>query len=120
MVSDHISDQQAVVAFELAGRPFTALNGGPHFTFNEAFSFQVGCDDHEQIDHFCDGLSDGRGAGPCGWLEGRFGVSWRHPSQVDRADDRRRPRDGAAATACMLGMHKLIIAALEEAAAAPV
>lgn len=47
-----MSDQQAVVAFELAGRPFTALNGGPHFTFNEAFSFQVMCDAQEQINHF--------------------------------------------------------------------
>ena len=32
------------VAFELDGRPFTALNGGPVFQFNEAISFQVMCD----------------------------------------------------------------------------
>ena len=31
------------VSFELDGRRFVALNGGPEYTFSEAVSFQVSC-----------------------------------------------------------------------------
>ncbi|HEY0970724.1 MAG TPA: VOC family protein [Gemmatimonadales bacterium] len=66
------------VAFELDGQPFTALNGGPIFTFNEAISFQVFCDTQEEIDHYWDRLSDGGdpSAQQCGWLKDRYGLSW--------------------------------------------
>src|SRR5918912_778693 len=64
------------VDFELDGRPFVALNGGPEYTFSEAISFQVMCDDQEQVDRFWDVLSGGGEQGPCGWLKDRFGVSW--------------------------------------------
>lgn len=40
------------VAFELDGQPFTALNGGPIFEFNEAISFQVNCDTQDEVDHY--------------------------------------------------------------------
>lgn len=67
-----------VVSFELDGQPFTALNGGPDFKFNEAISFQVMCDTQEEIDLYWEKLSAG---GPpecqvCGWLKDKFGVSW--------------------------------------------
>jgi len=67
-----------VVAFELDGQPFTALNGGPQFKFNEAISFQVNCDTQEEVDHFWHELSEGgdERAGQCGWLKDKFGVSW--------------------------------------------
>ena len=67
-----------VVDFELDGQPFTALNGGPEFTFNEAISLQVNCDTQEEIDHYWDKLSKGGDpkAQQCGWLKDRFGVSW--------------------------------------------
>src|SRR6187401_2230996 len=66
------------VAFELDGQPFTALNGGPVFTFNEAISFQVNCDSQLEIDHYWNLLKEG---GPfqaqqCGWLKDCYGVSW--------------------------------------------
>jgi predicted 3-demethylubiquinone-9 3-methyltransferase (glyoxalase superfamily) len=110
-----------VVAFELDGRAFTALNGGPNFTFNEAISFQVMCDDQGQVDHFWDALAEGGQPGPCGWLKDRFGVSWQIVprrltellSQTDRETSQR-------VMSCMMGMGKLVIAELEEAAAAPV
>jgi len=64
--------------FELAGQQFTAINGGPHFTFNEAISLVVNCDSQAEIDHYWDKL--GAGGPPqaqqCGWLKDRFGVSW--------------------------------------------
>ena len=36
------------VDFEIEGQSFTALNGGPHFKFNEAISFQIPCETQEE------------------------------------------------------------------------
>ncbi|MCW3474541.1 VOC family protein [Limobrevibacterium gyesilva] len=63
-------------SFELDGQPFTALNGGPQFTFTEAISFLVNCADQAEVDDLWDKLSEGGTKGPCGWLKDRFGVSW--------------------------------------------
>ncbi|MFZ3351745.1 MAG: VOC family protein [Xanthobacteraceae bacterium] len=65
-----------MVAFELEGQTFTALNGGPQFKFSEAISFQVMCDSQTEIDHFWEKLSDGGQEGPCGWLKDKYGLSW--------------------------------------------
>jgi predicted 3-demethylubiquinone-9 3-methyltransferase (glyoxalase superfamily) len=66
------------VAFELNGQPFTALNGGPIFKFNEAISLQVNCETQEEIDYYWGKL--GAGGDPraqqCGWLKDKYGVSW--------------------------------------------
>ena len=64
------------VSFELDGQKFVALNGGPHFTFNEAVSFQVSCETQDEVDYFWGNLSQGGEEGPCGWLKDKYGVSW--------------------------------------------
>jgi predicted 3-demethylubiquinone-9 3-methyltransferase (glyoxalase superfamily) len=66
------------IEFELDGQKFIALNGGPHFTFNEAISFVVECADQREVDEYWEKLgSDGDDrAQQCGWLKDRFGVSW--------------------------------------------
>jgi predicted 3-demethylubiquinone-9 3-methyltransferase (glyoxalase superfamily) len=64
------------VGFELAGQSFVALNGGPHFKFDEAISFQVYCDSQTEVDHFWSKLSAGGEEGPCGWLKDKFGLCW--------------------------------------------
>ena len=66
------------VAFELDGQPFTALNGGPVFKFNEAISFQVICETQEEIDYYWEKLGAGgdEKAQQCGWLKDKFGLSW--------------------------------------------
>src|SRR3954469_16503859 len=65
------------VEFELDGKSFTALNGGPEFTFNEAISFQISCQDQAEVDHYADALTaDGGEEGPCGWVKDGFGVAW--------------------------------------------
>lgn len=66
------------VEFELDGQTFTALNGGPMFTFNEAISFQVHCESQEEVDHYWEQLSAGGDpqAQQCGWLKDQYGVSW--------------------------------------------
>jgi predicted 3-demethylubiquinone-9 3-methyltransferase (glyoxalase superfamily) len=66
------------VAFELNGQPFTALNGGPVFKFNEAISLQVLCETQEEIDYYWERLSTGgaENAPQCGWLKDKYSVSW--------------------------------------------
>lgn len=55
------------VEFELSGRTFVGLNGGPHFTFNEAVSLQIECDDQAEVDRYWEALSAHPEAEQCGW-----------------------------------------------------
>jgi predicted 3-demethylubiquinone-9 3-methyltransferase (glyoxalase superfamily) len=106
------------VSFELDGRPFTALNGGPEFTFSEAVSFQIECADQAEVDRYWERLSEGGEQGPCGWLKDRFGLSWQVvPTRLYEL--LRDPDTGRAQRVmkAMLGMGKIEIAALEAAAA---
>jgi predicted 3-demethylubiquinone-9 3-methyltransferase (glyoxalase superfamily) len=64
------------VGFQINGQPFTALNGGSIFKFNEAISFQVFCESQEEIDSYWSKLTEGGEEGQCGWLKDKFGVSW--------------------------------------------
>ena len=64
------------VEFELEGQKFAALNGGPHFKFDEAISFQIACASQDEVDYFWKALSAGGSEGPCGWLKDKFGLSW--------------------------------------------
>src|SRR5687767_5448048 len=65
------------VEFELDGQPVIALNGGPHFRFNEAFSFSIDCDSQEEVDYYWGTLTaNGGEESQCGWLKDRFGLSW--------------------------------------------
>jgi predicted 3-demethylubiquinone-9 3-methyltransferase (glyoxalase superfamily) len=106
------------VEFELAGQAFTALNGGPHFTFNEAVSLQVMCDTQEEVDHFWDALGAGGDARAqqCGWLKDRFGLSWQVvPSAMAGMMATGEPAKVERAFMAMLQMKKLDIAALQRA-----
>ena len=64
------------VEFEIGGQKFAALNGGPHFKFTEAISFQVNCEDQQEVDYFWKRLAEGGTEGPCGWLKDKYGLSW--------------------------------------------
>jgi predicted 3-demethylubiquinone-9 3-methyltransferase (glyoxalase superfamily) len=107
------------VDFEIAGQSFTALNGGPHFKFNEAISFQVNCDTQDEIDYFWNKLSEGGEKSQCGWLKDRFGASWQIvptilPELITDAD----PKKSGRVMQAILRMKKLDIAELRRAAAA--
>jgi predicted 3-demethylubiquinone-9 3-methyltransferase (glyoxalase superfamily) len=107
------------VAFELDGHAFTALNGGPAFTFNEAVSLQVNCATQEEIDHYWEKLSDGGDpkAQQCGWLKDRYGVSWQVvPSFMDELFADNTSAGAQRAMEAMLRMKKLDIAELRRAA----
>jgi predicted 3-demethylubiquinone-9 3-methyltransferase (glyoxalase superfamily) len=107
------------VSFELDGQRFTALNGGPDFTFSEAISFEVSCETQEEVDRYWSTLSEGGEEGPCGWLKDKFGVSWQIVPKVlieliTDPDQEKAQRVMAA----MLKMRKIEIDELERAAAA--
>ena len=108
------------VEFVLNGQAFTALNGGPHFKFNEAVSFQVFCDTQPEIDHYWEKLSAGGDpkAQQCGWLKDKFGMSWQVVPR-GMAEMLTAPASGGAnrAMEAMLKMKKLDIAALQKACA---
>ena len=103
------------VDFELKGQRFTAINGGPEFTFDEAVSQQIRCEDQAEIDYYWEKLTDGGSEGPCGWCKDRYGLSWQvTPNGVDQLFAG-EPEGAARAVQAMFGMHKLDIAALEAA-----
>ncbi|MET8946355.1 VOC family protein [Streptomyces sp. NPDC004542] len=105
------------VEFTANGQKFVALNGGPHFTFDEAVSFQIMCSDQEEIDHYWDRLTENGGeGGSCGWLKDRYGVSWQvvYDRLIDMIGDADQER-AARATRAMMSMGKLDAAGLEKA-----
>lgn len=105
------------VEFTLAGQPFVGLNGGPQFSFTEAVSFTIDCEDQAEVDRLWEALSkDGGKPGPCGWIKDRFGLSWQIvPRALNRMmQDPNREAAGRAMQA-MLKMGKLDVAALQRA-----
>ena len=106
------------VAFELNGQPFTALNGGPDFKFNEAVSFQIMGRTQDEVDHYWDRLSAGgdKQAQQCGWVKDKYGVSWQVVPTVlvEMMADPDKEKSGRVMEA-MLQMRKLDIAELERA-----
>ncbi len=107
------------VEFDLAGRSFRALNGGPIFKFNEAVSIEVVCESQAEIDSYWSKLSAGGDPSgqACGWLKDRYGLSWQIvPKQLaDLMSDEDSARASRVMTA-MLKMKKLDLAELERAA----
>jgi predicted 3-demethylubiquinone-9 3-methyltransferase (glyoxalase superfamily) len=106
------------VAFELDGQTFTALNGGPIFTFNEAISLQVNCETQDEIDYYWEKLSAGGDlkAQQCGWLKDRYGLSWQVvPKAIDELFEDERSPGAQRAMEAMLQMKKLDIAELQRA-----
>jgi len=104
------------IDFELNGQNFTALNGGPMYTFSEATSIAVNCKTQEEIDTLWDALSEGGEIISCGWLKDKYGLTWQiMPESLDimmrDPDTVKADRVGAA----MLTMEKLNISELEKA-----
>jgi predicted 3-demethylubiquinone-9 3-methyltransferase (glyoxalase superfamily) len=108
------------LSFVLDGQEFTALNGGPHFKFNEAISLVVRCRDQEEVDYYWDRLSAGSDprSQQCGWLKDKFGVSWQVvPDLVTElltSSDQEKARKAMAA---VLRMKKLDVAEIRRAVA---
>ncbi|HWI53062.1 MAG TPA: VOC family protein [Symbiobacteriaceae bacterium] len=103
------------VLFALDGQEFTALNGGPQFTFSEAISLQIACETQAEIDYYWGRLTESGKEGPCGWLTDKFGLSWQ-VTPAAMGEIMSGPNADKAMNA-MFSMSKLDIAALKRAAA---
>jgi predicted 3-demethylubiquinone-9 3-methyltransferase (glyoxalase superfamily) len=106
----------ATASFELEGMQFTALNGGPHFKFTEAISFQVDCKSQEEVDYLWERLLEGGEEQQCGWLKDKYGLSWQIvPTillEMLNAPDLEKARN---VTEAMLQMKKIDIPTLQRA-----
>jgi predicted 3-demethylubiquinone-9 3-methyltransferase (glyoxalase superfamily) len=117
-VHGHEAGTVLLVAFQIAGQSFTALNGGPQYTFTPAVSFQIDCDDQAEVDHFWEKLGAGGDESKqrCGWLVDRFGVSWQViPKALKELLSGSDPAGVARVTTAMMAMKKLDVADLRKA-----
>jgi predicted 3-demethylubiquinone-9 3-methyltransferase (glyoxalase superfamily) len=102
--------------FELDGQRFICLDGGPDFTFNEAVSFIVTCENQEEVDYYWEKLSAVPQAEQCGWCKDKFGVSWQIiPTRLGELLTDPDTEKANRATQAMMKMHKIDIAELERA-----
>ncbi|MEF3305852.1 VOC family protein [Paenibacillus sp. GYB003] len=103
--------------FELEGQTFMALNGGPHFQFNEAVSLFVNCETQEEVDDLWERLTaDGGQESRCGWLKDKFGLSWQIvPTILGELLQDKDERKANNVMQAMLRMNKLDIEALKQA-----
>ena len=106
-----------VVVWELDGQRFVGINGGPQFTFDEAVSFQVDCDDQAEVDYFWERLLEGGGTeSQCGWLKDRYGLSWQvTPRGMEQMLSHPDQQKAQRAMRAMLGMVKIDLAELQRA-----
>ena len=103
------------VDFVLDGQRYTAINGGPEFTFDEAISLLINCADQEEVDHYWGKLTEGGEEGPCGWLKDKYGLSWQVvPDGLVELVTNPNER-GQRAMKAMMGMKKLDLAAVQAA-----
>ncbi|HEU4406485.1 MAG TPA: VOC family protein [Polyangiaceae bacterium] len=105
------------VEFELEGQPFIALNGGPHFKFNEAISLYVSCETQAEVDALWARLTaDGGQPSQCGWLKDKFGLSWQIiPKTLPELLRDRDPAKAQRVMQAMMGMAKIDVEALRRA-----
>ncbi len=104
------------VVFQLDGKEFIALNGGPQFKFTEAISFSVDCKTQQEVDEYWGKLSSGGEEGPCGWLKDRYGLSWQiNPTALGEMLGDPDPQKSKRVMEAMLEMKKIDIAALKKA-----
>jgi predicted 3-demethylubiquinone-9 3-methyltransferase (glyoxalase superfamily) len=105
------------VEFSLDGQEFTALNGGPVFSFSEAVSFVVHCETQKEVDYHWEKLLAGGTPSQCGWLKDKFGLSWQIvPDILPELLGDKDKRKAARVTAAMMKMVKLDIEGLKKAA----
>ena len=105
-----------VVAFQLNGQDFVALNGGPNFTFTPAVSFVVNCETQQEVDEYWDKLSKGGEIQQCGWLQDKYGLSWQIvPTVLGELVSDKDPVKANRAMKAMLQMVKLDIKTLKRA-----
>lgn len=104
------------IRFVLNGQEFIALNGGPHFKFNEAISFVVNCETQQEVDDYWAKLTAGGKEVQCGWLTDKYGLSWQiTPTILGRLVADKDPEKSNRVMQAMLKMIKIDIEDLKRA-----
>jgi predicted 3-demethylubiquinone-9 3-methyltransferase (glyoxalase superfamily) len=105
------------IEFEIEGRKFVALNGGPDFKFNESVSFVINCETQKEVDYFWEKLTaDGGEESACGWLKDKFGLSWQvTPTVLIEMLHDKDPKKAERVMQAMLQMKKIDINKLKAA-----
>lgn len=102
--------------FMIGGQEFVALNGGPQFTFSEAISFVINCENQEEINYYWDKLSEGGEEQGPGWIKDKYGVSWQVvPVILTEMLSDEDPLKSQRVMAAMMQMMKLDIKTLKDA-----
>ena len=106
------------IEFEIDGADFVALNGGPHFKFNEAVSLSIDCESQAEVDRYWAALTaNGGEEAPCGWCKDRWGLSWQVvPRRLNQLVSDPDPRRAKAAMDVMMTQKKIVIADIEAGA----
>lgn len=108
--------QALTVEFEIDGRPFMGLNGGPAHKFNEAVSLMVNCGSQDEVDRYWEALLAGGEESMCGWLRDKFGLSWQIvPTAMSALLGGPDPDGSRRAMEAMMQMRKLDINVLQRA-----
>lgn len=111
------ADSVMTMTFELEGREFMALNGGPHFKFNELVSLVINCKNQDEIDYYWDTLTSGGGQeSMCGWLKDKYGLSWQVvPAELGKLMSSKEPGKAKRVMEELIKMKKLDINILKNA-----
>jgi predicted 3-demethylubiquinone-9 3-methyltransferase (glyoxalase superfamily) len=105
-----------LVSFQLEGQKFTALNGGPQFTFSLATSFVIDCATQKEVDWFWEKLSEGGEKSQCGWLKDKYGLSWQIvPTVIPKFMSDSNPVKSQRVMNAVLKMNKIEIEVLKKA-----
>ncbi|HAS39719.1 MAG TPA: hypothetical protein DCS93_04540 [Microscillaceae bacterium] len=110
-------ESDLLVEFTLDGISFVGLNGGPQFSFTEAVSFMVLCQDQAEVDHLWQAFtSNGGEEGQCGWCKDKFGLSWQIvPQRFMEMMETGTPAQTQKVMEVMMPMKKMVIEAFEKA-----
>lgn len=102
--------------FQLFGREFLALNGGPHYRFTPAISLVVNCESQQEVDELWAKLSEGGREDQCGWLTDQFGLSWQIvPTLLPKLLSDKDPKKSQNVMQAMLQMKKIDSRKLQQA-----
>ena len=105
-----------LVSFQLEGLDFTALNGGPIYSFTPAISLFVSCETQAEVDGVWDKLTAGGSEVQCGWLRDKFGLSWQIiPKALMELMQDKDPVKSQRVFKAMLQMTKIDIEGLRRA-----
>ena len=108
--------QVLTVEFTVLGIPCLGLNGGPVFTHNEAFSFQVSTSDQRETDRYWNAIVNNAGQeSECGWCKDKWGISWQITPQVLTDAMAEGGEVAKRAFESMMPMKKIDVATIEAA-----